>query len=217
MLDLKQYIECEGGGGAMPSNTLGAGNPAVLDGNYLSEPVGGIQRPTAKAKKEKFSTSINKKKKHNMKNLNDYLSESLVNENKLDTIKTKIKAEFKRLFSKGVREWNKETEWLNSFTTSNDVKEYIKKHFDINDQENTAYELEEYGGLVDLESFVETRFLPLSDVNKIISYIKNGSNDWRVSSVDEDFVWFLPALKAWSIKFEDLDERACIDSCKNFR
>lgn len=81
MKDLRKYLECEGGGGATPANTLGAGNPATLDGNYLSEPIqqGGMYKePTAKVKKEKFSTSINKKKKHNMKNLKDMLNESLV-------------------------------------------------------------------------------------------------------------------------------------------
>ena len=83
MKDLKTYIECEGGGGAMPSNTLGAGNPAALDGNYLSEPVSGVQQLTAKAKKEKFSTSKTKKKKH-MKDLKDLLNESLLNESKYD-------------------------------------------------------------------------------------------------------------------------------------
>lgn len=70
----KQLKECEGGGGAMPSNTLGAGNPGLVGPSTLSEPLtqGEINsHVTAKTKKEKL-------KKKRIKDLKEHLSELLL-------------------------------------------------------------------------------------------------------------------------------------------
>ena len=73
MRNLADYFECEGGGGAMPSNTLGAGNPGLVGPSTLTEPLtqGQIDKtPTAKTKKEKKKTSKTKP-------LKEYLNETL--------------------------------------------------------------------------------------------------------------------------------------------
>lgn len=79
MKSLTTYLkECEGGGGAMPSNTLGAGNPGLVGPSTLSEPPtqGEInRRPTAKTKTEDPETSKTKKKKR--KDLREMLEEEL--------------------------------------------------------------------------------------------------------------------------------------------
>ena len=80
MKDLYTIFELEGGGGAAPANTLGAGNPACIDG-VITDPFAPTlidNAPTAKTKKEKISTSKTKKKKH-MKDLKEQLNESLEN------------------------------------------------------------------------------------------------------------------------------------------
>lgn len=77
MKSLTTYLkECEGG--AMPSNTLGAGNPGLVGPSTLSEPLtqGEINRqPTAKTKAEDPETSKTKKKKR--KDLREMLEEEL--------------------------------------------------------------------------------------------------------------------------------------------
>ena len=76
MRSLVSYLECEGGGGAMPSNTLGAGNPGLVGPSTLSEPLtqGQIdQTPTAKTKKEKKNTSKTKR----FERLTEYLNETV--------------------------------------------------------------------------------------------------------------------------------------------
>lgn len=79
MKSLTQHLkECEGGGGAMPSNTLGAGNPGLVGPSTLSEPLtqGRIAKQlTAKTKAEDPETSKTKKKKR--KDLREMLEEKL--------------------------------------------------------------------------------------------------------------------------------------------
>ena len=70
MKDLYTIFELEGGGGAAPANTLGAGNPGCIDG-MPTEPLTQLDidsTPTAKTKKEKKKTSKTKP-------LKEYLNE----------------------------------------------------------------------------------------------------------------------------------------------
>ena len=56
MKNLKEYIEeCEGVALATPANTMGMGNPGVIDANTMTEP---IKTATAKTKKEKLKKKI---------------------------------------------------------------------------------------------------------------------------------------------------------------
>lgn len=73
MKSLLTYLECDF---ATPANTLGAGNPSVdPDGNGLSEPIGVIKGCSGK-------NYAKKQKKKNMKDLKEFLQESLVCESK---------------------------------------------------------------------------------------------------------------------------------------
>lgn len=72
MNSLHTYLECEL---ATPGNTLGVGNPGVNpDGEGLSEPIGVIRGCSGK--------SNTKKRKKNMKDLKEFLQESLMCEDK---------------------------------------------------------------------------------------------------------------------------------------
>ena len=56
MRNLKEYIEeCEGVALATPANTVGMGNPGMIDTNTMTEPIKSI---TAKSKKEKLKKKI---------------------------------------------------------------------------------------------------------------------------------------------------------------
>lgn len=56
MKNLKEYIEeCEGIALATPTNTVGMGNPGMIDTNTITEPIKSI---TAKSKKEKIKKKI---------------------------------------------------------------------------------------------------------------------------------------------------------------
>lgn len=56
MRNLKEYIEeCEGVALATPANTMGMGNPGMIDTNTMTEPIKSI---TAKSKKEKLKKKI---------------------------------------------------------------------------------------------------------------------------------------------------------------
>lgn len=83
MKSITSYFECEGGGGAIPSNTLGAGNPGLVGPSTLSEPLtkGQIDStPTAKTKSEDPNTSKTKKdkKKKYIKGLKECINEYLM-------------------------------------------------------------------------------------------------------------------------------------------
>ena len=70
MNKLITYLECEF---ATPGNTLGAGNPCVdPDGSGLSEPIGVIKGCSGKP-----STENTKKRKKRIKDLKEFLQESL--------------------------------------------------------------------------------------------------------------------------------------------
>lgn len=72
MRSLLTYLECDGAGiFATPGNTMGAGNPGPTGEDTLSEPLAqGMDTDRAKAKKQKT--------KKKMKDLKDFLKESLL-------------------------------------------------------------------------------------------------------------------------------------------
>jgi hypothetical protein len=148
-----------------------------------------------------------------MKNLKDFINESLVNENIINDIKTV----FKKVFSKGIKKFEENSKFLKDYVNRKEVIDEVKQSFDINNQEETGYVLGEYGGLINLHSFVKTELLDLSDISKIKDYIKSSnSKEWKLTKVSStnDYVWFLPALEAWDIDFDSIDEIDCITSCK---
>ena len=152
-----------------------------------------------------------------MKNLTTYLSESVVSEGKVSDVVNKVKTIFKKLFSKGVKSFEENSKFLKDYVTDKKVIDEVKQSFDINDQTETGYVLAEYGGLLNLYSFVETELLDISDIAKIKDYIKNSnSKEWKLTKVSStnDCVWFVPALEAWGIDFDNIDEIDCITSYK---
>ena len=152
-----------------------------------------------------------------MKNLTAYLNESVVSEGKVSDAVNKVKTIFKKLFSKGVKSFEENSKFLKDYVTSKKVIDEVKQSFDINDQTETGYVLGEYGGLLNLYSFVETELLDISNIAKIKDYIKNSnSKEWKLTKVSNntDCVWFVPALEAWGIDFDSIDEIDCITSYK---
>lgn len=152
-----------------------------------------------------------------MKTLKDYINESCINENIVRDIKNKLKTVFQRVFSKGVKSFEENSKFLKDYVTDKKVIDAVKKYFDINRQSETGYVLGEYGGLVDLHNFVKNELLNISDIDKIKDYIKNSnSKEWKLTKVSNtnDCVWFVPALEAWGIDFDSIDEIDCITSYK---
>lgn len=153
-----------------------------------------------------------------MKNLTTYLNESIVSEGKLSDLVNKLKTVFQRMFSKGVKSFEENSKFLKDYVTDKKVIDEVKQYFDINRQAETGYVLGEYGALLNLYGFVETELLNISDIAKIKDYIKNSnSKEWKLTKVSNntDCVWFLPALEAWSIDFDSIDEIDCITSYKD--
>ena len=154
-----------------------------------------------------------------MKNLTTYLSESVVSEGKVSDVVNKVRTIFKKLFSKGVKSFEENSKFLKDYVTDKKVINEVKQSFDINDQTETGYILGEYGGLINLHGFVESELLDLSDISKIKDYIKSSnSKEWKLTKVSSinDYVWFVPALEAWGINFDSIDEIDCITSYKEF-
>ena len=152
-----------------------------------------------------------------MKTLKDYINESCINENIVRDIKNKLKTVFQRVFSKGVKRFEENYKFLKDYVTDKKVIDAVKQYFDINRQSETGYVLGEYGGLVNLHNFVKNELLNISDIDKIKDYIKNSnSKDWKLTKVSStnDCVWFVPALEAWGIDFDNIDEIDCITSYK---
>lgn len=153
-----------------------------------------------------------------MKNLTAYLNESIVSEGKLSDALNELKTIFQKVFSKGIKKFEENSKFLKDYVTTKKVIDEVKQSFDINNQAETGYVLGEYGGLVNLRSFVETELLNISDIDKIKDYIKtSNSKEWKLTKVSNsnDCVWFLPALEAWGIDFESIDEIDCITSYKD--
>lgn len=152
-----------------------------------------------------------------MKTLKDYINESCVNENIVNDIKNKLKTVFQRIFSKGVKSFEENSKFLKDYVTNKKVVDEVKQYFDINRQAETGYVLGEYGGLVNLHSFVKNELLNISDIDKIKDYIKNSNTkEWKLTKVSNtnDCVWFVPALEAWGIDFDSIEEIDCITSYK---
>lgn len=150
-----------------------------------------------------------------MKNLIEYLNESIVSEGKLSDVVNKVKTIVKKLFSKGVKSFEENSKFLKDYVTTKKVVDEVKQSFDINNQIETGWVLAEYGGLFNLYSFVETELLNISDIKKIKDYIKSSnSKEWKLTKASDinDYVWFLPALEAWGIDFDSIDEIDCIAS-----
>jgi hypothetical protein len=148
-----------------------------------------------------------------MKNLVEFINESFVNEDIINDIKTV----FKKVFSKGIKKFEENSKFLKDYVSNKRVIDEVKQSFDINRQAETGYVLGEYGGLVDLHGFVKTELLDLSDISKIKNYIKSSnSKEWKLTKVSStnDCVWFVPALEAWGIDFDSIDEIDCITSYK---
>ena len=152
-----------------------------------------------------------------MKTLKDYINESCINENIVRDIKNKLKTVFQRVFSKGVKSFEENSKFLKDYVTDKKVIDAVKQYFDINRQSETGYVLGEYGGLVNLHNFVKNELLNISDIDKIKDYIKNSNTkEWKLTKVSNtnDCVWFVPALEAWGIDFDSIDEIDCITSYK---
>ena len=101
MESLRSYLECDL---ATPANTLGAGNPSVdPDGNGLSEPIGVIKGCGGK-------NYAKKQKKKKMKDLKEFLQESLVCEAKQIPI-TAYKLEDLVKFASQFNPSDKDADW----------------------------------------------------------------------------------------------------------
>ena len=94
----------------------------------------------------------------------------------------------------------------------------IDKYFDITDQIGTGYELGEYGILDSIEDRIE-----MLDVIKNIQIKPNDLKDvikkskvFKLSNVDDNFFWYMPAFDILAIDFEDINELECIKSYKDF-
>ena len=88
MKNLKNYIECEV---ATPGNTLGAGNPSV-EGDLMTEPIQDPLDKRPKAKKQKL--------KNGMKNISDFIKESIIEEGVIDKYKALTKTAYEKILRK---------------------------------------------------------------------------------------------------------------------
>ena len=80
-----------------------------------------------------------------MKNLIEYLNESLVTE----SFKEKVKDLIAKVILPGL---SKDDKQLKEFVNSNNVKQYIKTVVNEKDLENLGYEMTEYGGLTYIQA-----------------------------------------------------------------
>ena len=144
-----------------------------------------------------------------MKNLTECLNESI-----LSDLKNGVQSILAKIFSS--KQINKRHKFLSEFISDNAVK--INKYFDITNQIETGYELGEYGILDNIE-----------DIIKILDVVRNiqirphdlkdvikKSKVFKLSDVDDNFVWYMPAFDILAIDFEDINESECIKSYKDF-
>ena len=145
----------------------------------------------------------------NMKNLTECLNESI-----LDDLKNGVRSILAKIFSSN--QINKRHKFLSEFILDNAAT--INKFFDITDQRETGYELAEYGVLDRIEDIVE-----MLDVIRNIQIKPQDLKDvikkskvFKLSDVDDNFVWYMPAFDILAIDFEDINEEECIKSYKDF-
>ena len=130
-----------------------------------------------------------------MKSINYYINESLK-----DDIRKKIKNVYNKIFnSSKLKKFNENSKFLKEYTSRYIIIEYIDKHFDFDDPE-TYVELEEWG----IITFIPTEEkLDNISKNKFLSFIEN-NKDWELFENNDNYVWFLPAVK--SCLLVDLDD-----------
>ena len=105
------------------------------------------------------------------------------------------------------------TRFLKKYVNEYEAKSNVARSFDINKQDETGYVLGEYGAFQDTWELVHIDQLTYKNVDEIFDYLRSGgSKDWKISKVYQDFIWFLPALEAWGIDFDDINEEECIKS-----
>lgn len=145
-----------------------------------------------------------------MKNLNDYISESLLSKAK-DTILSHILV---KLFNASqVKYLEKEHKWLQEFIIKE--KKYIQSHFNVNDQENTGYILYEYGLLGNINRVADIVFdKDYTEIKMYSDKLKKAIKTSKhfVLSNDEKNFWYMPGFEIIGIDFKDIDEAACIKS-----
>lgn len=144
-----------------------------------------------------------------MKTLSQFLSESKeVNESVLDKIGNAVQA---LLHARTFSIFKKHEIFLIDYVKEDSVVQYVKTHFNKANQADTGVVLGEYGGLEYIpgtgDAYDELR---PEQANAVRSFMKQ-SKKWIVCK-DDDFAWFLPALEAWGIDVNELDEREVIES-----
>ncbi len=145
-----------------------------------------------------------------MKNLSEYLNESI-----LSDLKNGVRSILAKIFTSN--QINKQHKFLSEFISDNAAT--INKFFDITDQIETGCELGEYGILDNIEDIIE-----ILDVVRNIQIKPRDLKDvikkskvFKLSDVDDNFVWYMPAFDILGIDFEDINEEECIKSYKDLR
>lgn len=146
---------------------------------------------------------------HTMKTLVQFLSESQeVNESLLDKIGITIQA---LLHARTFSLFKKHENFLTSYVKEYSVVQSVKTSFSKDDQLNTGVVLGEYGGLEYIPGTGDAYDdLNPGQTNAVRSFMKQ-SKKWMVCK-DDNFAWFLPALEAWGIDVNELDEGEVIES-----
>lgn len=144
-----------------------------------------------------------------MKSLAQFLSESEeVNESLLDKIGNTIQA---LLNARTFSIFKKLENFLSSYVKEDSVVQSVKTSFSKDNQSDTGVVLGEYGGLEYIPRTGDIYDeLSIRQTNTVRSFMKQ-SKKWMVCK-DDNFAWFLPALEAWGIDVNELDEREVIES-----
>lgn len=140
-----------------------------------------------------------------MKDLKEYLAEGFMSDvkNKIKDVLTKIKN------CRTYKELQDHEKWLEKFTSERETITRVTNDFDITNQEETGVVLGEYGGLEDLLEG-ENTYSKANSLRELMSQ----SSKWQLCKNNE-YAWFLPALEAWGINVEELDENAVIESFRS--
>ena len=143
-----------------------------------------------------------------MKNINEYINESLIDnvKNTLNNVVVKI---FKSVQANYL---DKEHKFLQDFLLK--YKKYIVSHFDINDQQDTGYILYEYGVVNNIRNVANIVFDEEYGDNTYSDKLKKAikSSKYFKLSKDEENFWYMPAFEILGIDFNEIDEEVCIKS-----